>query len=137
MTPDKNLFPQEAKPDNIPTREEEKQNIVLWISIILVVIIIFVAWLFFIRKNFQNIDQRLKIESATTTEEANQQFQDTLKDLGQMIELAGDEIEAIKQKQAEQKKQAQDLEIAADKMADELEQQNLATDEIELNNKQE
>ncbi|OGF31521.1 hypothetical protein A2223_01895 [Candidatus Falkowbacteria bacterium RIFOXYA2_FULL_35_8] len=54
----------------------------LLLIIILVFIIIFVGWLFFIRLNFQKIDNEFKVESDKTTDQAIQDLEQGLKDFG-------------------------------------------------------
>lgn len=106
------------------TDGEERQSsrfYFFWVCLIIFGLLIFIGWLYFVNKNFTDIDQQLQQSSDLSTQEASDQFEQVMKEFGKIFnpEEESEQVTLDKLEQEEQK--AQDLQQAAQEVKEKIE----------------
>lgn len=93
---------------------------VMWSIIVLCAIFIFGGWLYFINKNFQQINEQAESQQI----DASAQVQGIFDEFGAKLKEIDEDNQAILQKNEEEKEQAQIIEQTSQQVKEEIEKTN-------------
>ena len=80
-----------------PTRPSPRKMTTVWLSLLGIVLIIVVGWIFFLKYNIKKINSQLDKQTGQTTAEAQAQLQKTYDELKQIIDQSAAGLDTLKQ----------------------------------------